>query len=66
MTINKVKVLEHDNTSSNISSTPPIVEISKVDASTSCIDLTDESCSPSCNEIFVENVVLESCDDLIA
>jgi hypothetical protein len=35
--------------------------ISKVDASTSCIDLIDESCSPSCNE----NVVVETCDCLI-
>jgi predicted nuclease with TOPRIM domain len=38
------------------------VPISKVDASTSCMDLNDESCSPS----FNENVVLETCDCLIA
>jgi hypothetical protein len=38
------------------------IPISKVDASTSCIDLIDESCSPSCNE----NVVVETCDCLIA
>jgi hypothetical protein len=37
------------------------IPISKVDASTSCIDLIDESCSPSCNE----NVGLETCDSLI-
>jgi hypothetical protein len=37
------------------------ISISKVDASTSCIDLMDESCSPSCNE----NVVVETCDSLI-
>ena len=49
-----------------MSSTPLIVEKSKVDASTSCIDLFDELCSPSCNETCVENVVVESCDDLIA
>ena len=36
--------------------------ISRVDASTSCIDLIDESCSNPCNE----NIVVESCDDLIA
>jgi hypothetical protein len=35
-----------------------VIPISKVDASTSCIDLIEESCSPSCNE----NVVLETCD----
>jgi hypothetical protein len=43
------------------SSIPCAIPISKVDASTSCIDLTDESCSPSCNE----NVVLETCDCFI-
>jgi hypothetical protein len=43
------------------SSIPCAIPISKVDASTSCIDLIDESCSPSCNE----NVVLETCDCLI-
>jgi hypothetical protein len=37
------------------------IPISKVDASTSCIDLIDESCSPYCNE----NVVLQTCDYLI-
>ena len=35
---------------------------SRVDASTSCIDLIDESFSNPCNE----NVVIEFCDDLIA
>jgi hypothetical protein len=39
---------------------PCAIPISKVDASTSCIDLIDESCSPSCNE----NVVVETCDSL--
>jgi hypothetical protein len=43
------------------SSIPCAIPIFKVDASTSCIDLIDESCSPSCNE----NVVLETCDCLI-
>jgi hypothetical protein len=37
------------------------IPISKVDASTSCIELIDESCSPSCNE----NVVVEKCDCLV-
>jgi hypothetical protein len=37
---------------------PCAIPISKVDASTSCIDLIDEYCSPSCNE----NVVVEKCD----
>jgi hypothetical protein len=43
------------------SSIPCAIPISKVDASISCIDLVDESCSPSCNE----NVVIETCDCLI-
>jgi hypothetical protein len=43
------------------SSIPGAIPISKVDASTSCIDLIDASCSPSCNE----NVVVETCDSLI-
>jgi hypothetical protein len=43
------------------SSIPYAIPISKVDASTSCIDLIDESCSPSCNE----NVVVETCGCLI-
>ena len=46
-------------------SIPCAFPISKVDASTSCIDLIDESCSNSCNEKCNENVVVESCDDLI-
>ena len=41
---------------------PCAIPISMVDASTSCIDLIDESCSNPCNE----NVVVESCDDFIA
>jgi hypothetical protein len=40
---------------------PCAIPISKVDASTSCIDLIDESCSPS----FHENVVVETCDYLV-
>jgi hypothetical protein len=43
------------------SSIPCAIPISKVDASTSCIDLINESCSPSCND----NVVVETCDSLI-
>ena len=39
--------------------------ISKVDVSTFCIDLIDESCSNPCNEKCYENVVVESRDDLI-
>jgi hypothetical protein len=45
----------------NETSLPFAIPISKIDASTSCIDLIDESCSPSCNE----NVVVEKCDCLI-
>jgi hypothetical protein len=40
---------------------PCAIPISKVDVSTSCINLIDESCSPSCHE----NVVVETCDYLI-
>ena len=47
-------------------SIPCAIPISKVDASTFCIDLIDKSCSNSCNEKCYENVVVESCDDLIA
>jgi hypothetical protein len=43
------------------SSIPCAIPISKVDASTSCIDLIDESCSPARSE----NVVVELCDCLI-
>ena len=45
---------------------PCAIPISRVDASTSCIDLIDESCSNPCNEKCNENVIVESCDDLIA
>jgi hypothetical protein len=48
--------LELDETS-----IPCAIPISKVDALTSCIDLIDEPCSPSCNE----NVVVEKYDCLI-
>jgi hypothetical protein len=43
------------------SSIPCAIPISKVDALISCVDLIDESCSPSCNE----NIVVETCDSLI-
>ena len=45
---------------------PCAIPISRVDASTSCIDLIDESCSNPCNEKCHENVFVESCDDIIA
>ena len=45
---------------------PCAILISRIDASTSCIDLIDESCSNPCNEKCFENVVVESCDELIA
>ena len=45
---------------------PCAIPISKVDASISCIDLIDKSYSNPCNEKCYENVVVESCDDLIA
>ena len=45
---------------------PCAIPISRVDVSTSCIDLIDVSCSNPCDEKCNENVVVESCDDLIA
>ena len=45
---------------------PCAIPISRIDASTSCIDLIDESYSKPCNEKCYENVIIESCDDLIA
>ena len=45
---------------------PCAIPISRVDASTSCIDLIDDSCSNPCNEKCYENIIVESCDDLIA
>ena len=47
-------------------SIPCAISISKEDASTSCINLIDESCSNPCNEKCHEDVLVESCDDLIA
>jgi hypothetical protein len=60
----KIELLEQTKTTSKNSSKPTFA--SKKDASTFSIDLIDESSSPSCNEICVENVVVETCDDLIA
>ena len=42
------------------------IPISRVDVSISCIDLIDDSFSNPCNEKCYENIVVESCDDLIA
>ena len=47
-------------------SIPCAIPISKVDASTSCIDLIEESCYNPCNEKCYEDAFVESCDDLIA
>jgi hypothetical protein len=53
----------------NIGSTPgaslvEIPEIIKKDASTSCFDLIDDS--NSCNQVLVENIVVETCSDEVA
>ncbi|CAN6324860.1 unnamed protein product [Urochloa humidicola] len=58
----RIEKLEKAKTTSHIASTPIFDKKSKMDASTSCYDLIDESCSPYCNE----NVVIENYDDLIA
>jgi hypothetical protein len=47
-------------------SIPCAIPISKVDASTSCIYLINDSCSNLCKEKCYENIGVESCDDLIA
>ena len=60
ITIESNDSLETKQSTSSANST------SKVDISTSCIDLIDESCSNPCNEKCYENVVVEPCDDLIA
>jgi hypothetical protein len=57
----KLELLESTKTTSK-SASKVFEEKPKMDASTSCIDLIDESCSPSCNE----SVILETIDDLIA
>ena len=63
----KFESINDTNESLEIEQTIPcVIPISRVDASTSCIDLIDESCSNSCNEKCNENVVVESCDDLVA
>src|SRR5699024_6736538 len=41
-----------------------IPEIIKKDASTSCFDLIDDS-NP-CNQVLVENIVVETCSDEVA
>ena len=46
-------------------SIPCAFPISKVDASTFCIDLIDESCSNPCNEKCHEDAFVELCDDTI-
>jgi hypothetical protein len=53
----------------NIGSTPEVslVEIPKIikkDASTSCFDLIDDS--NSCNQVLVENIVVETCSNEVA
>jgi FtsZ-binding cell division protein ZapB len=50
----------------NIGSTPgaSLVEIIKKDASTSCFDLIDDS-NP-CNQVLVENIIVETCSDEVA
>jgi hypothetical protein len=47
-------------------SIPCAISNSKVDASTSCNDLIDDSCSHFCNEKCFENSIVETCDDLMA
>jgi len=59
-------IKDNDNFLEMKQTIPCAIPISRVDASTSCIDLIDNSCSNPCNEKCNENVVVESCDDLIA
>src|SRR6185312_3423524 len=63
----KLKFESINNDSLEIKQTIPCaIPISRIDASTSCIDLIDDSFSNPCNEKCYVNVVVESCDDLIA
>ena len=63
----KFESINNTNDSLEMKQTIPCaIPMSRIDASTSCIDLIDESCSNPCNEKRYENVVVESCDDLIA
>ena len=63
----KFESINDTNDSLEMKQTIPCeIPISRVDASTSCIDLIDDSCSNPCNEKCYENIVVESCDDLIA
>jgi hypothetical protein len=60
---------ELTNKIENISSTleAPLAKIPKIvknDASTSCLDLHDDS-NP-CNQVHVKNVIIETCSDEIA
>jgi hypothetical protein len=50
--------------STRVASLVEIPEIIKKDASTSCFDLIDDS-NP-CNQVFVENIVVETCSDEVA
>ena len=54
---------ETNDTLETEQSIPCEIPISKVDDS--CIDLIDKSCSNPCNEKYYENVIVESCNDLI-
>jgi FtsZ-binding cell division protein ZapB len=72
--LEKMKILSiHNNELTtkleNISSTPAasLVEIPKIikkDVSTSCLDLIDDP-NP-CNQVLVENIVVETCSDEVA
>jgi hypothetical protein len=60
---------ELTNKLENISSTPEVslVEIPKIikkDASTSCLDLIDDT-NP-CNQVLIKNIVVETCSDKVA
>jgi hypothetical protein len=71
--LGKMEILIHNNGLTtkleNIGSTPEvslveIPEIIKKDASTSCFDLIDDS--NSCNQVLVENIVVETCSNEVA
>ena len=63
----KFESINDTNDSLKMKQTIPCeIPISRIDASTSCIDLIDDSYSNPCNDKGYENIVVESCDDLIA
>jgi FtsZ-binding cell division protein ZapB len=61
---NKLTIKLEDIVSTPTTSLVEIPKITEKDASTSCFDLIDDS-NP-CNQVLVENIVVETCSDEVA